>query len=187
MNSTFIESGCQNFEQSPCQNRDSGPAEVSFNLTSASSAQGPSGCQGANIIAQFTAPNPFIQLNTGTINSVNLAAYTWNISWIGGAPTDESVILFGVHGWVQGPASKLYGTISIHQYPSAGFDLGPYVAIVLLNGSAGQFFDSSNVGGRESPEGIIVFWVGRVPAQIPTGSINFASTPFGNVLNIEQG
>ena len=126
----------------------------------------------------------YVNLVTGTINSVNLASYYWNISWNGGSPADESLIMFGPWGYISGPASQLYGTLMLCQYVLGGSGYN-IISSRLINGSPGEVLNCANLG-TVYDQPVFLFWIGRTPSQVPTGNFDPGAPgwSYGNILGI---
>ena len=192
MGQNFTLSSCQDFVQSGCQNRDA--SSVTLNMTSSGGpplyeCQGPSSLAviGSTINAGYEIVNINLPTNGGSV------PYSYGI--LGGLPLPIggadyfNVLCAGINLWVQGQSTQLYGTISTHSIVSNSggtIILSAPITSVLINGSPGQMYGVPGGAVGSGIATVIVFWVGLIPAAIPSGAINVSNGSLGSVLYVQQ-
>ena len=185
MNADFSLSVCQDFNMSSCQNRQTGNTLL-FNMVSSDVPFNPSpfpSVPGFLIIAKWAGgagyPAPVENFNLPTNGGT--APFSYTASYLNGDYIPYNVIVGGPWLWVQGKTKELYGTVSIHNIVSPGVMSAPIVSY-LVNGSTGGLYNNPFNPGI----GLVVFWVGLTPAQIPAGQSNWLNGSLGFVLDIHN-
>ena len=201
---TFIQSGCQDFTQSACQNRNNPGTAVGFNFVAVAASTSPAVTSGFNgvLIAYDTFHSN--QYN-GVLNSIAVDgsgnAKSWNINWTTAFnPSDippSSVKVGSYNGFysnqylnfgLQGPRSKIYGTLAWHLVVSTipGLDGWTYArAYSSYQRDWSTRFDEQNTALLAVPplayNYAMAFWMGKTPAQLPTGNFTFESFGLGRI------
>lgn len=173
MSQDFIQSDCQDFRQSLCQNRETSPRGTSYVFSFA-----PSNVPFGSYPEGFTitASDAGSKIINGTVNSFDIPGHKWNVTSVGTLCNvyfghmnlvNQDVAGFYSYNFlfhISGNPDKIYGTIAYHPVVSSGI-LGPASFSQLLNGCAPQNFTPP--GGSA-----VVWWIGIVPADLPVSNFN---------------
>jgi len=202
-NDTFSQSDCQDFLQSPCQNRDNSSGGAGFMflaLAASTSLDVTVGYDGVLLaIDTFHSSSYQGQLNSIAVNGSNQAV-SWNIDWTTVFnPNETPCVKSGPYNGfyscqyenflIQGSPNQIYGTMAWHAIvnSSTGHGLDRWIFAPAYSSYQRDWstrFDMQNVALAIPPSSYLyalAFWMGKTPAQLPNANFVFEDYELGRI------
>lgn len=201
-NTTFDLSGCQDFTQSQCQNRNNPGTVTGFMflaLAASTTLDVTAGYSGLLLAVDTFHSNNY----QGTLNSITDSAgnaVSWNIDWTTVFnPNETPCVKSGPYNGfystqyenflIQGPPSKIYGTMAWHAIvnSSTGHGLDRWIYAPAYSSYQRDWsarFDMQNAALAVPPSSYLyalAFWMGLTPSELPIANFVFEDYGLGRI------